>query len=84
MNGSLTIQDQTGSGWDWLESEVNITKGSTGSLTANLKGGSDTDPLILMVNDSGSHLHSLNATISGGAGDRALEHTSNVKVLNTK
>ena len=84
LNGSLTIQDQTGSGWDWLDSEINITKGSTGSLTANLHGGSETDPLILMVNDSGSHLHSLNATISGGAGDRAIEHTSNVKVLNTK
>ena len=84
LDGSLTIQDQVGSGWDWLESNINLTKGSTGSLTAHLKGGSATDPLILNVRDSGSHLQKLDATISGGKGDSTIDHTGNVKVLNPK
>jgi hypothetical protein len=82
--GSLTIQDQVGSGWDWLESNINLTKNSTGSLVANLHGGSATDPLILLVSDSGSHLQKLNATISGGAGDSTIDHTGNVQVLNPR
>ena len=82
LDGSLTIQDQVGSGWDWLEANINLTKGSTGSLTAHLKGGSATDPLILNVRDSGSHLSKLDATISGGKGDSTIDHTGNVKVLN--
>ena len=82
--GSLTIQDQVGSGWDWLESNINLTKGSTGSLVANLHGGSATDPLILNVRDSGSHLQKLDATITGGKGDSTIDHTGNVKVLNPK
>jgi hypothetical protein len=84
LDGSLSIQDQVGSGWDWLESNINLTKNSTGSLVANLQGGSATDPLILVVSDSGSHLQKLDATISGGAGDSTIDHTSNVKVLNPK
>jgi len=84
LDGSLTIQDQVGSGWDWLESNINLTKNSTGSLVANLHGGSATDPLILVVNDNGSHLQKLNATISGGAGDSTIDHTGNVKVLNPR
>ncbi len=82
LDGSLTIQDQVGSGWDWLESNIHLTKGSTGSLVAHLKGGSATDPLILNVLDGGSHLQKLDATITGGKGDSTIDHTSNVKVLN--
>jgi hypothetical protein len=84
LDGSLTIQDQVGSGWDWLESNINLTKNSTGSLVVHLKGGSATDPLILAVHDTGSHLHKLDATISGGAGDSTISHTGNVKVLNPR
>jgi hypothetical protein len=81
LDGSLTIQDQVGSGWDWLESNINLTKGSTGSLVAHLNGGSATDPLILVVHDNGSHLHKLDATITSHAGDTTINHTGNVKVL---
>jgi hypothetical protein len=84
LDGSLTIQDQVGSGWDWLESNINLTKNSTGSLIAHLHGGSATDPLILVVHDSGSHLQKLDATITGGAGDSTINHTGNVKVLNPR
>jgi hypothetical protein len=84
LNGSLTIQDQVGTGWDWLESDINLTKNSTGSLVAHLHGGSATDPLILLVRDSGSHLQKLDATITGGAGDSTIDHTSNVRVLNAR
>ena len=84
LDGSLTIQDQVGSGWDWLESNINLTRDSTGSLVAHLHGGSATDPLILNVRDSGSHLHKLDATITGGAGDSTIDHTGNVKVLNPR
>ena len=82
LDGSLTIEDRVGSGWDWLESNINLTKGSTGSLVAHLHGGSATDPLILVVHDSGSHLQKLDATITGRAGDSTIDHTGNVKVLN--
>ena len=84
LDGKLSVLLQGGASWNWLESNFNLTPGSTGSLVAHELGGPSADLLILMVNDAGSHLHSLDALINGEGGLNTAVHTPNVKVLNAR
>jgi hypothetical protein len=81
LAGALAITEQGGVGWEWLESVVNLTAGSTGSVVDHLIGGTGTDMLILSLQNSGSHLKSLDATISHVSRTSGVSHTSNVRVV---
>ena len=84
LSGKLAINVQGGPQWDWLESTINLTPGSTGSLYDHELGGAGSDLLILMIHDPGSHLKSLDALINGQAGFNTAVHTPNVRVLNAR
>ena len=84
LSGRLAINMQGGPQWDWLESTINLTPGSTGSLFVHELGGGGADLLMLIINDKGSHLKSLNALIDGQGGRNTAVATPNIgiKVLN--
>jgi hypothetical protein len=84
LSGRLSILEQGGPGWDWLESVINLTPGSTGSLYDHELGGGGADLLMMLVHDAGSHLRSLDALINGGAGLNTGVVTPNVRVLNAR
>ena len=47
LSGHLSIQENAGAGWDWLETNVNLAAGSNGWLAAHEVGGAGADLLIL-------------------------------------
>ncbi len=81
LAGALAITEQGSSGWEWLESVVNLSSGSTGSVVDHLIGGTGTDMLILSLQNPSSHLKSLDAAISHVSRTTGVSHTSNVKVV---
>jgi hypothetical protein len=84
LSGRLAINVQGGPQWDWLESTINLTPGSTGTLYDHELGGAGSDLLMLMVHDPGSHLRSLSALIDGQGGFNTAVRTPNVRVLNAR
>jgi len=79
LSGHLSIQENAGAGWDWLETDVNLATGSNGWLAAHEVGGSGADLLILMAR-TGNSLKGLSGSISHVNGSSAVDHTSNVSV----
>jgi hypothetical protein len=81
LAGSLAITEQGGTGWEWMQSTVNLAAGSTGSIVDHLIGGPGRDMLILSVQAPSVHLRSLDATISHVSRSSSVSHTSNVRVV---
>jgi hypothetical protein len=81
LAGALAITEQGNTGWEWMQSTINLVSGSTGSVVDHLVGGTGRDMLILSVQTPNSHLKSLNATISHVSRSSSVSHTSNVKVV---
>ena len=81
LAGALAIMEQGNTGWEWLESVVNLSLGSTGSVVDHLVGGTGTDMLILSLQNPSGHLKSLDAAISHVSRTTGVMHTSNVKVV---
>jgi len=84
LSGQLSVNVQGGPAWDWLESTINLTPGSTGSVYDHELGGAGSDMLQLMIYNAGSRLKSLDALIDGQGGVNTAVHTSNVRVLNAR
>jgi hypothetical protein len=82
LDGRLSVQALGGNSFDWLESTINLTAGSTGWLTARTIGGPGDDVLTLLVYDRGSHLRGLDALEDGGGGTNYGNHTPNVRTRN--
>ena len=80
LAGHLSIQENTGPGWDWMESDVTLKPGSTGWLKDHLLGGTSNDLMLLRVQAGGSALKGFDAEIASGPGS-ATAHTANVKVV---
>jgi hypothetical protein len=81
LAGALAITEQGGTGWEWMQSTVNLAAGSTGSLADHLVGGTGRDMLILSVQAPNVHLRSLDATISHVSRTTSVSHTPNVRVV---
>jgi hypothetical protein len=81
LAGALAITEQGGTGWEWMQSTVNLAAGSTGSVVDHLIGGTGRDMLILSVQTPNSHLKSLDATISHVSRNSGVSRTSNVRVV---
>jgi hypothetical protein len=81
LDGKLTVVTRGGRSFDWLESTINLIRGSVGSLTARAIGGQGDDVLTLLVHDQGSHMRLLDALEVGGRGTNYGNHTPNVRTV---
>jgi hypothetical protein len=80
VDGHLTVNLTGGAQFDWIESNVRLSAGSSGWVSDKILGSPGDDLLILRLYDAGTHLHARTASIDGGAGYNIAIHTPNVQL----